>query len=212
MLNVIINNTHPFKGNILPQKREMPLSSDSFICDFQEFSPNLHAFRVKDCTHELDCELILEVKKSFVFLEESGETSPPLAPVVTCTFPTINLQRFNEKTGFDAYFQRLVTAQFHLNILEQLLLFCEQKDATNLALTINHDSLGYIEIYSRFFVSVRQVTTEKEEQTEAIIPTDTNTYDRVVDFIDKIDREFRCALWRQQRYNSDIREYLKLNS
>jgi hypothetical protein len=96
--------------------------------------------------------------------------------------------------------------------LEQLLLFCEQKDATNLALTINDDSLGYIEIYSRFFVSVSQVTTEKEEQTEAIIPTDTNTYDRVVDFIDKIDREFRCALWRQQRYNSDIREYLKLNS
>lgn len=212
MLNLIINNTHPFKGNILPQKREMPLSSDSFICDFQEFSPNLHAFRVKDCTHELDCELVLEVKKSFVFLEKSGEKDPYLTTVVTCSFPTINLQRFNEKTGFDSYLQRLVMAQFQLNILEQLLVFCEQKDAGNLALAINDDNLGYIEIYSRFFVSASQVTTEKEEQTEAMIPTGTNTYDRVVDFIDKIDREFRCALWRQQRYNSDIREYLKLNS
>lgn len=212
MLNLIVNNTHPLKGNILPQKRETPSLSDSFICDFQEFSPHLHAFRVKDRTHELDCELILEVKKSFVSLEEEGEKDSYLVPVVTCNFPTINLQRFNEKTGFDTYFQRLVMAQFQLTILEQLLLFCEQKDAANLALTINDDNRDYLEIYSRFFDSARQVTTEKGEQTEIMIPTDANTYDRVIDFIDKIDREFRCALWRMQSCNPALREYLKSNS
>ena len=212
MLNLIINNIHPLKGNILPQKREAPPLSDSFIFDFQEFSAHLHAFRVKDFTHELDCELILEVKKSFVSLDEESEEGYYLVPVVACSFPPVNLQRFNEKTGFDTYFQRLIMAQFQLNILEQLLLFCEQKDAANLALTINDNNLGYLEIYSRFFVSARQVTTEKGEQTEIMIPTDANTYDRVVDFIDKIDREFRCALWRMQSCNPVIREYLKSNS
>src|SRR6185295_10766222 len=103
MLNLIINNTHSFKRNILPQKRETPPLSDSFICDFQEFSPNLHAFRVKDRTHELDCELVLEVKKSFVSLEEESEKNSHLVPVVICSFPTTNLQRFNEKTAFDSY-------------------------------------------------------------------------------------------------------------
>lgn len=210
MLNLII--THPFKGNILPQKRETPPLDGSFICDFQEFSPNLYAFRVKDPTHELDCELILEVKKSFLCLEEEGEKHSYLAPVVACGFPTINLQRFNEKTGFDTYFQRLVMAQFQLNILEQLLLFCNQNDADNLVLTINEEYLDYLEIYRCFFVSARQVTTARGEQTEIMIPTDTNTYDRVVDFIDKIDREFRCTLWRMKSCNPVVREYLKSNS
>jgi hypothetical protein len=212
MLKLIANNAHSLKGNVLPQARETPPLSDSFIFHFQELSSNLHALRLKDCLYELTCEVTLEVRETLVCFEEEGEKGGCLAPVVACSFPTIDVQRFNEKIGFDAYLQRLVMGQFQLKILEQLLLFCEQQDAVNLTLMMKDDNVDYLEIYSRFLVSAGQVTTAEGEQTEIIIPTGMQTYDKVIDFMDKIDREFQCALWREQSVNPAFREYLKSNA
>ena len=216
MAKGIVNNVHFLNGSDFPKRGEtkfVPLS-ETFLVHIQEFSPHLHTFMAKDYTHELLCKMTLEVKEVLVSREQAG--GGYLAPVVACSLPAINLQKLNEKTGFDSYLQELLMGQFQLKILEQLLLFCEQQDAVNLMLTLNDTvndaDLDYLKFYRRFLVSEEQVTTSRGEETQIIIPTDADTYDNVIDFMDKIDREFRCALWRGQSVNTTFRDYLKLNA
>ena len=214
MAKATINTTHPLRGNGLPQGLEPELASlsHSFLVDFQEFSSCLHVFRARDYTHGLLCEMTLEVKEIFVTREEGG----CLTPVAACSFPAISLQKLNEKTGFDGYLQELLMGQFQLKVLEQLLLFCEEKGATNLVLTANDAVYGagldYLKFYRFFLVAEEQVATSRGEETQIMIPAAAGTYDKVVDFMDKIDREFRCALWRGQSINPAFRDYLKSNS
>jgi hypothetical protein len=122
------------------------------------------------------------------------------------------VQKFNAKVGFDAYLQGVVIFQFQLKILEQLLLFCGEKASVNLILTVNDanlDYLDYLDIYSRFITSAKKVTSAKEEQTESVIPTDVETYEEVVDFMNEVEKQFRKTLWREQTVNLAFREYLK---
>jgi hypothetical protein len=212
MLRLITNSAGFLKGNALSQGRKMPPLRDSFLADFQEFSPNLYAFRARDCKHDLLCEINLEVKEIFVSLEEEDEEEAYLAPVVACNFSTINTQKFHKKTGLDGYLQGILLHQFHLRILEQLLSFCGHKDAIHLTFIIKDTDLDYLEIYSRFFASEKQVTTANGEQTQVVIPTDVDTYDEIINFMDKLDRDFRKTLWREQNSNPAFREYLKTNA
>jgi hypothetical protein len=53
------------------------------------------------------------------------------------------------------------------------------------------------------------VTSAKEEQTEIVIPTDVETYEEVVDFMNEVEKQFRKTLWREQTVNLAFREYLK---
>lgn len=218
MAKATVNNVYPLRRAALSQGLETKLAtlSDSFLVDIQEFSPNLHIFIAKDYTHELLFKMTLEVKEIFVSLEEDSEGGGYFAPVVACSFPSISLQKLNEKTSFDGYLQELLMGQFQLKILDCLLLFCEQEDAANLILTlndtINDADLDYLKFYRRFLVSEEQVITSRGEETQIVIPTDVGTYDNVIDFIYKIDREFRCALWRGQSVNTAFRDYLKSNA
>jgi hypothetical protein len=210
MAKLTVNHTPSPNRNVLLQGTETkPLSlNDSFLVDFQEFLPNLYVFRAKDYTRELLCEMTLELKEILLSLEEEGH----LAPVVACSFPSLSLQKLNEKVGFDGYLQRMLMVQFHLKILEQLLLFCEQQDAANLILTVKDADSSSLEIYRRLLVAEEPVNVSGEEQVQVVIPVDGETYDKVIDFMDKIDREFRCALWRGQSINPIFREYLKSNA
>jgi hypothetical protein len=179
------------------------------MLDLQEFSPDLYIFRAEDCGHELLCEMTLELKEIFVNFVDEREEEGYLAPVATCNFPSISVQKFTAKVGFNAYLQGVVMFQFQLKILEQLLLFCEEKDVATLVMMINDANLDYLDIYSRFITSARKVTTARGEQTEILISTDLDTYDEVVDFMDKVQKQFRKTLWREQTVNLAFREYLK---
>jgi hypothetical protein len=59
---------------------------------------------------------------------------------------------------------------------------------------LNDADLDYLKFYRRFLISEAQVITTIGEQPQIVIPTDLATYDKVVDFMGKIDREFQCAL------------------
>lgn len=156
--------------------------------------------------------MILEVKELLVTLAEKSEEEARLSRTVTCGFSNFNLQDMNEKTGLDAYLQELLIGQFQLKILEQLLLFCEQENATSLILVVSDPDIDSMEIYSHFSASEKRVETEKGEATEIVIPTEEGTYDNIIDLMEKIDREFRCALWRGQSINPAFRAYLKSNA
>lgn len=211
MAEIIIMNNHPLNGNTLHQELEptLPSLNDSLLVDYQEFSQNLYVFRVKDCDHDLFCEMVLEVKESLVFSEEQGGY---LASVVACSLPNISLQKLNEKTGLDGYIQELLVFQFHLKILEQLFLFCEQKEAVKLILTLHGINLGYLELYSRFCASEEQTAPLRGEQMELSLSADVHTYDEIIDFMGELEKNFRKILWREQTANRTFRQYLKSNS
>lgn len=169
----------------------------------------MYVFKGEDLDHQLLCEMTLKLKETFVSVDEEEEGEGFLASVVTCHFPSINVQKFNAKVGFDAYLQGVVIFQFQLKILEQLLLFCGEKASVNLILTVNDATLDYLDIYSPFITSAKKVTSAKEEQTEIVIPTDVETYEEVVDFMNEVEKQFRKTLWREQTVNLAFREYLK---
>ncbi|MCE3230250.1 MAG: hypothetical protein K0R52_178 [Alphaproteobacteria bacterium] len=86
---------------------------------------------------------------------------------------------------------------FQLKILEQLLLFCEEKAAANLVLTVKDANLAYLGIYSRLIATAKKVTTAREEQTEIVMPTDVETCDEIVDFMNDAEKQFRKTVWRE---------------
>jgi hypothetical protein len=211
MPKFIINDPASWDGKGLSEGLELTPASLNhlFMFDFQEFSPGLYVFSSRDCDHDLLCEIVLELRESLVCLDEDDDDEVYLAPVITCNFPSISVQKFNEKIGFDVYLQGIVMFQFQLKILQQLFLFCEEKGAVNLILMINDTDLVYLDIYSRFIVSDKKVTTAKGEQTEIVIPIDEDTHDEIADFMDDVEKEFRKTLWHEQTVNAAFREYLK---
>ena len=218
MLKLIVDNTHSSNGKVLSQKLETKLTiqkslpQNSFLVDFQELSLNLYVFRAQDLNHKLACEITLELKEGFVYSKEESEEDEYLVPIIACNFPSIDLQRFNEKVGWDEYLQGILIIQFQLKILEQLFLFCEVKNAVNLLLTINNAKFDYLEIYRRFFISEKQVITARGRQTEIVMPTDVETYDKMIAFMDEVNKDFRQTLWCEQKNNAAFRKYLKEHS
>lgn len=214
MLKLIVTNARSIHRTILPQKIDTkPLChNDSFVFHFQELSPNLYVFRAKDYAHDLSCEMPVEVTETFVSMENDDEEGGYFAPAVSCNFPTISLEKLNKKIDFNNYIRGILVRQFQLNILEQLLLFCDEKRAAKLILTMTNIELDYLEIYSRFFISEERVLTSKGEQIQVVIPTDVHTYDEIVDFVDELEQDFRKILWREQRTNPAFREYLMSHS
>lgn len=215
MLKLVINNPNLLNENVSLQGCDIKpaiqnaLSENSFLFDVQEISPNLYTFIAQDSDHELSCQMTLERKEHFICSGELGGVGGCLVSVMVGDFPHIDVQRLREKVLGDDYLQGILMFQFQLKILEQLLLLCDDKDAVNLALTIHDADLDYFEIYQRFVISYEEVTMTGGEQIEIVIPTDIETYDEILDFIDKIDKDLHQSLWRDQKDNPAFREYLK---
>ena len=209
MLKMIVNNTQPLKGSLTHEDGARPTASQNpFLSDFRQLSQNLYTFQAHDHAHGLSCEMHVELKESLVYPQDAREEEGYLAPVAACDLPHIDVRKLQGKVLGDDYLQGIIMYRFQLKILDQILLFCDEKDAVNLTLSISDSDLDYLEIYRRFFTSEEKVITARGEQTQIVIPTDIETYDDVLDFIDEIDKNFRQFLWRGQKINPAFRKYL----
>lgn len=207
MLKLVINNTQPLHGR---KADDIPLtlpSKNPFLFNFQQTSHNLYFFSAFDSDHGLACKMNVELKESYIDPQEGGEGNY-LVPVAFCNFPNIDMRQLAEKVGWDDYLHVSIMIQFQLEILEQLLLFCGEKGATQLVLTISEVSYDDLEIYRHFAFSEVQVMTAEREQTEIAISSGVETYDEVVEFTDEFDADFRKDLWRNQKNNPLFRRYL----
>lgn len=214
MLKLIPKSPQPlYQGNAIQMiENKIPVpkgpSQHSFLWDFQEISSGIYIVRFQDTFHELSCEFALELKESFVPSE--GETEGSfIQPVLVGNFPSIDIQRFQQKILWDEYLQGMILIQFQLKILEKLLLFCENKQASYLLLTFNEANKDYLEIYQCFIISEEEILSTDGEQTEITIPSDVSAYDNLIDLIEEVDHKFRKTLWREQRVNPIYRHYLK---
>ncbi len=79
-------------------------------------------------------------------------------------------------------------------------------------MTMDMDKLNFLDIYRDFVIFEDEVTTSIGEQTEIIIPSDADTALLLKDCMNKLDQNFQKTLWREQKNNSTMRNYLKFQS
>lgn len=213
MLLLVPKIKTPSKPEVLTQRQQgfqeqKEPYKPQFLVNFQEISANLFNFYAQDTLHDLSCSFSLDIQDIFV-QKDLGYEDDYLIPMVVCNFPAIDGQMLHEKVFGNEYLQGILLVRFYLSILESLFLFCDNQDAYGLVLTVDENALSVIEVFRPFLLSEHQVMTEKGKQTEGLISTNVEAYDDLLDLIDKIDQDFRQTLWRDQRENQAIREYLK---
>jgi hypothetical protein len=64
-------------------------------------------------------------------------------------------------------------------------------------------------ILQDFLAYCDETLTENGEQTEMVIPTDREAFDKWYGFMTEMSLKFEQDLWREQRFNPAIRNYLK---
>ena len=168
-----------------------------FLANFQELSPHLFTFYAQDPQRGLTCSFPLDIQN--VCLQDGlSYEDHCLVPMVVCNFPRIDGQALYEKNLENECLQGMMLVRFHLSILESLFLFCDTQGAEGLVLTVDDTALSALDVFQPFLLSERQVTTEKENHVQAIISTNLEAYDELMDLIDKIDQDFRQVLWCDQ--------------
>jgi len=200
-LKLVISNPPP----VGKKKRSQTFDPNAgFTVETQERGHSQYIFVAHDSFHGLECEIPLEICDD---QDEEQESK-----FVLCHFPSIADEELNEFIDRDETLCGMIMVQFQMKVLEQLLLFCSNYDASTLLVEVNHTSERHdLEIYQNLAIYEDKVPTITGMKTQLIIPTTLETFDNLMDLMDDINQDFRKMLWKDQSNNPAIREYLKLN-
>lgn len=183
-----------------------------FLSDFKELSTDLYSFYAHDSRHNLKCSMLIDVQE---ILARKGNThldEDTLVPMMVGDCPSIDKELLLEKAFGNESIQEVLLTRFYLQILEALFIFNNEINTYGLILTFNDNNLSIIEIYRQFILSESRELTDKGEQTKAILKTCPQAYAVLIDYMKKINQDFRQTLWRKQWGNPSIREYLKAHA
>jgi hypothetical protein len=180
-----------------------------FVSEITQISARQYMFAAQDAAHRLQCSFMLEIQDVLDAQNEALPLEDRVIPQVVGNFPAIDGELLAEEVWEDDYLQGILTIQFYLKILEALILFCEDKSAGGLVLTVDEGYIDLVDVYEDFIAGQMQVITENGEKTQIVIPANVGVYDLLIDFMDQFNRDFHRTLWRDQRQNSAIRHYLK---
>lgn len=215
MLKLIVNNDQLSYSNIsqhLPSAKDNSKTASNtqrFLFDFQALSHNLYTFRAFDFNLHLNCEMTLEIKEGLTFSNHEIDADEYIVPIMNCDFPSIDVGEFNEIVSWDDYLQGMLMIQFQVRILEQLFLFCQDKNVEHVFIFFNKEDIDYVDIYGRFLITEEEIISSKGEQIKIEIPTSTLNYDHLLEFMDDLELNLRKALWRKQKSNRAIRHFFK---
>jgi hypothetical protein len=176
------------------------VSKSEFAVGIEKKSFDLYEMTLLDPPHDLECELTLEIE---------GNLGQAASRNVICHFPAILMQEGNKLMREEELLYGLVMVQFQMKILEQLLLFCTKHNASHLVIYMDDDQVEGFGIYQDFLVHQDPTLTKNGEQTEMIIPANKETIDDWMNFMAATTLSFEQELWREQRSNAVIRQYLK---
>ena len=129
-----------------------------------------------------------------------------------CHFPNISDEKLNDYVWKDETLLGMILIQFQMKIMEQLLAFCANQYASNLVLYIDDAEIESLEIYREFLFTEGYPLPQTADNSEIIIPTNKQAIQKWTKYVNKINIEFRQTLWREQRLNPAIRQYLKTSS
>lgn len=214
MLKLIIDNTHHAQERVSQQESYFhqiatnPPEPQAIATDIREISKNIFVFRAQDIENELRVEMYLELKQAYIPYNQNLSEAP-LEHIIGGDFPYISIDKFDEHILSDEYLHGALMVIFQMSLLEKLLLFCEEKKAAYIVLNFCEGTFGYLNIFRRFSISEKQINNSHSERIQITIPADTQTYDDVIDFMDEFKVDFCRVLWREQKSNFSLRQYLK---
>jgi hypothetical protein len=154
---------------------------------------------IQDSSHGLECNLILEIEGACE--AESG--------TVICHFPAIADEQLKKFVEEDETLYGMIMVQFQMKVLEQLLLFCANHYASRLIIYTDDEQAEELGIYEDFLVHQDQTLTAQGEKTEMVISVNREIFAAWRDFMAEATIKFAQGLWREQRSNPVIRNYLK---
>jgi hypothetical protein len=217
MLKLIINNTHHAQERLSQRENHFyqiatnPPESPAIATDIREISKNIFVFRAQDIENELGLEMYLELKQAYIH-DNQNHVEAPLEHIISGDFPYISIDKFDDLILCDEYLHGALMVIFQMSLLEQLLLFCEENKAAYIVLNFCERTFDYLNIFRRFSIFEKQINHPHSERIQITIPADAQTYDDVVDFIDEFKVDFCRVLWREQKRNFSLRQYLKSHS
>lgn len=186
-----------------------PSFKQQFLSNFHELSPNLFSFYAQDARYDLRCSFTLAIQDTLICDSHEQSDEEFLIPMAMSDWPILETQLLPEKAFGNEYIQEMLTTRFYLNMLESLLLFCQATNANGLALTVDDRNLDAIETYRNFIFHESRMSTPSGEKIKIMISADSDTYQELVAYIQKVNQDFRQTLWRNQWGNPVLRAYLK---
>lgn len=202
-LRLVVSNPEPVEKPFRPFLLSRP--TEGFSAELKTVSVKgkpftLYKMTIKDPSHYLECSLTLEVQEN-LNNDEEGK--------VICRFSPLNDDPLNDLVMKDETLFGLILVQFQMKVMEQLLLFCSDRCASQLTIYITDEQAEKFGIYEDFLIHQKQIQTTFGKQTEMVMPADQEAFDAWVNFMDKTSRDFRQTLWKDQRGNPVIQFYLK---
>ena len=201
-LKLVVSNPPPVENKNPSQTIN---SNTGFTAEIQEKDHPYYTLVARDPFHRLGCEIVLEIHD-----HESEEEWEPGS--VLCHFPNIPGKELNEFVEEDDTLYGMIMVQFQLKLLEQLLLFASNQHALNLLVQVDSGAEGHaLEVYRSLVTHEDKIPTKTGKKIQMLIPATAESFDKLIDLIDHINRDFRQMLWEDQRNNPAIRDYLKSN-
>lgn len=202
-LRLIVSNSSPLPAPVKPFPGiRNPDATAPFTAKVRLRGPWLYEMAVRDPSHYLKCDLTLEVEEAINEIEPGR---------VVCHFPAILDKQLSAFVEEDETLHGMIMIQFQMKVMEQLLLFCGDYSVSHLVIYTDDEQAEELGIYQDFLVHQDQTLTSQGEKTEMVIPTDTETFDDWIGFMEEVKLKFAQELWREQRHNHVIREYLKFH-
>ncbi|MBX9804439.1 MAG: hypothetical protein K2Y18_01650 [Alphaproteobacteria bacterium] len=217
MLHLVPKTLLPFHLDAFSQKHDWfsktqePLFA-KFLSDFHEASQNLFSFQAHNARYDLHCSTLLELQVILITEDEVEFQCDSLIPMLVGDFPMIDEQKLHDKVFGDEYLQKTLMTQFYLNVLESLLLACEEKKASGLILTVDDRCHPAVEVFRNHMKTETEVCSEQGNQTQITILASQDTYEKLSHFMEKIDHEFCRTLWRNHGGNPILRQHLKYHA
>ena len=152
--------------------------------------------RARDSSKHLECELLLTTG-----IDRSDRAA-------SCYFPTIlDDKMFTVASGNQMLCDALLT-QFHIKIIEQLLLFCGTHNAKALVVFSDQQSLPF-PVEEAFIREAKIVATQDGAKLMLVMPIGKKILKEWIKFMDRVNENIMRALWKSQRSSPTIKQYLK---
>jgi hypothetical protein len=139
--------------------------------------------------------------------EWAGGTSNLLS--VVCQFPPFAAEDLRDFVEEDETLIGMILVRFQMKILKQLILFCLNHNATTLIIQVDENQSDYMGIFERFITYEDRIPTKKGIMIQMSMQINAEILHKCTDFMDEIYEKFLQTLWRHQRRNEIIRDYLK---
>lgn len=193
-LKLVVSNPAPIQATSVPSQ---PTPSNAgFAAKVRSIGTHVYEMSIRDPFHDLGCDLILDIEES------RGKT------VAVCHFPVI-LNEPNKFLHEDENLYGSIVLRFQMKVLEQLFMFCSNHNASQLTIYMDDAQAEGFGIYEDFLSRYDETITENGEKTEMVIWTNQETFDKWLAFMAETSLKVEQDLWREQRTNSVIRNYLK---